>query len=56
MIKNKFDHYYRTTKGESKLKNAIMSHKKFQRIEQAIISNKYWKLHQLLNSLEFHSS
>ena len=29
MIKKKFDHYYRTTKGEKKLKNAIMSQKRF---------------------------
>ena len=49
MIKKKFDHYYRTTKGENKLSNAIMSQKKFQLIEQALLSNKYWKLHQLLN-------
>ena len=49
MIKKKSDHYYRTSKGENKLKNAIMSQKKFQLIEHALLYKKYWKLHQLLN-------
>ena len=29
IIKNKFDHYFRSTKRQNKLKNAIMSQKKF---------------------------
>ena len=46
MIKNKFDHYYRSSKVENKLKNAIRSF-----FKSAVFSYKNMKLNLLLKQL-----